>query len=391
MRSFLLLLWLGTFGLLQAATFVNDIPETVMPFGMQAQEADQSTEAKSDAISVEEEASGTRHLYATLVEKPERLFKGEIVSILIRSVITTDLFDGLAYRFSGGSGLELLSDTPERETHDHTYFDRFYFKVTGKRALLPDITPVLTLGYGEEESSEPLQGGAVETTVLNPPQNFCGILADRFTVTHVKTTVYDKANNIIVISADANRSDLGAFHLPQAGKQDFESLQQDPHFASMSYYAVLPKTMEVLRFQYFNLQSKQYERMSIPIEVDDDLVSTTSDINPVEHGHVTQKTVVFLVVFGLFFLLALWKRSWTLLAVAVAAGAYAAWLNVPLQQVCIKEGSPIYLLPMRNATVFEIAPSRYQLNAEGHIKGYTKVRLQNEQIGWVKNEDTCAD
>ncbi|WP_345972053.1 hypothetical protein [Sulfurimonas diazotrophicus] len=392
MRSLLLLLWLGTIGLLQAVTIVTDLPETVMPFTMQAEEPNDAAEVESADFSVQEdETPDTRHLYATLVEKPERLFKGEIVSIVIRTVITTDLFDDLSYRFSGGSGLSLLSDSPERERQEHTYLDRFYFKVTGKRALLPDITPVLTLGYGEEESSAPIQGGAIEATVLNPPKNFCGILADRFAITHVKTTVYDKGHNIIVISADANRSDLRDFHLSEAGKQDFESLQINPHFASMSYYAVLPKTVEVLRFQYFNLQNKRYERISIPIEVDDDLVSTTSDINPIEHGHVAQKTIIFLVLFLLFFLLALWKRSWTLLAVGIAAGGYAAWLNIPLQQVCIKEGAPIYLLPMRNATVFEITPQRHQLDAEGHSKGYTKIRLQNDQIGWVKNEDTCAD
>jgi len=390
MRSLLLLLWLGTFGLLQAATIITEIPETVMPSTTQA-------ESNEDAPAVEESSpfslfgrAPERHLYATLTEKPERLFKGEIVSIAIRTVITTDRFDKLIYRFNGGSGLELLSETPEREQYDHTYVDRFYFKVTGTRVLFPEVTPVLIMGYSNEETSVPIQGGAVEATVLNPPESFCGILADNFTVTHTKTTSYDNGHNIIVISADANRSDLGAFRLAQAGKQNFESLQNSPQFSAMSYYAVLPKSVEVLRFQYFNLQTKRYERVNLPIEVDDDLVSTTSDINPVEHGHDMQKTVIALVIAGLFFLLALWKRSWSLLAITVAAGGYAAWLNVPLKQVCIKEGAPVYLLPMRNATVFEITPARHEIAAEGYVKGYTKVRLGNNQIGWVKDEDTCA-
>jgi len=382
MRSVLLLLWLGFFGLLQAAQFVTEVPQTIMPLSQQYEEG--------DAAEASGASSKTRRLYTTLVTKPDRVFKGEIFSITLRSIVTTDSFDTLEYRFSGGSGVKLLSDRPERTAQDHTYTERFFFKVTGEMAFLPDITPVLSFGFADEEVSDMIVGGTIDVTVLNPPRDFCGVLADRLEITHAKTTAYDKEHNIIVLMADANRSDLGDFRIAAASKQNFESLHSDPHLSKMSYYAVLPAAVENLHFQYFNLQTKSYDRISIPIRVDSDLVSTTSDINPTEHGHNVQKAIVFGSVALLLLLLALWKRSWTLLIVAVGAGGYAAWLNIPLQQVCVKEGAPIYLLPMHNATVFEIAPRRYQLEKQGHIEKYTKVRLLNDKIGWVKDEDICA-
>jgi hypothetical protein len=397
MRTILLALVLALFGMLHADDVRFDLPETEMPLEASQQQSDSESpsffwesEEENATAEAAAETPAARHLYTTLVEKPERLFKGEIFSITLRSILTTDLFDALEYTFSGGTGIERLSEEPEREFRDHAYFDRFYFKVTGSRAVLPNITPSVTVSYDYDEISKTIPGERIDVTVLNPPKNFGGILADRFTVTHAKTTEYDKHHNIIVFMAEANRSDLGDFTIASARQQSFESLHVDPRGSTMTYYAVLPDTVETLKFQYFNLRTQRYDRIAIPIEVDDDLVSTTTDISPIEHGHNYQKSIIFGTTAAVFFLLALWRRSWTLLAFALAAGGYAAWLNIPLREVCIKEGAPIYLLPMRNATVFEITPTRYKLEMQGHVKDYTKVRLLNNKIGWVKDEDTCA-
>lgn len=391
MRAFLILLWLLCLGT-ATASGVAALPETY--FMLQDETDDGGENGGFDdgntTVFDLQEAPQERYLYSSIVSKPERLFKGEIFSVTLRSIVTTEAFETLQYRFEGGTGVELLTPEPERDYHDHAYFDRFYFKVTGAQAVLPGITPFLTFGSGRTSDSEPLQGGSIDVTVLNPPKDFCGILADRFVITHVKTTVYDKKHAIVVFMADANRSNLGDFTIPGAGKQNFESLRSDAYGSTMTYFAVVPNTLEALQFRFFNLGTKTYERISIPIEIDDDLVSTISDLTPRDHGHDYQKTIIFAALAALFFLLALWKRSWLILLLALAAGGYAAWLSIPLRKVCIRQDAPIYLLPMRNAPVFERTPVRYELEKQGHVKDYTKVRLLNDKIGWVKDEDTCA-
>ena len=390
MRTFLILLWLFCLGTVNASG-ATALPETY--FMMQDETDDSGEPGLDDGNTTVVElplAPQERYLYSSIVSKPERLFKGEIFPLTLRTIVTTEAFETLQYRFEGGTGVELLTPEPERDYHDHAYFDRFYFKVTGAQAVLPEITPFLTFGSGRTSDSAPLRGGAVDVTVLNPPKDFCGILADRFVITHVKTTVYDKKHAIVVFMADANRSDLGDFTVPGAAKQSFESLRSAPRGSTMTYYAVLPDTLETLQFRFFNLETKMYERVTVPIEIDDDLVSTISDLTPKDHGHDYQKAILFATLAVLFFLLAIWKRSWLMLLLALAAGGYAAWLSVPLRKVCIRQDAPIYLLPMRNAPVFEQTPVRYELEAQGHVKDYTKVRLLNDKIGWVKDEDTCA-
>ena len=70
--------------------------------------------------------------------------------------------------------------------------------------------------------------------------------------------------------------------------------------------------------------------------------------------------------------------------------AYTLYLSIPEQEVCIKAGSNIYLLPVENGTIFETTPRKYHLPKEGSVTNFTKVKLQNDKIGWVKNEDTCS-
>jgi hypothetical protein len=63
---------------------------------------------------------------------------------------------------------------------------------------------------------------------------------------------------------------------------------------------------------------------------------------------------------------------------------------LPAKEVCIKQGAQLQLLPVDNGTIFETTSSQYTLTKEGTAKGYTKVKLTNDKIGWVKNEDICS-
>ena len=340
-----------------------------------------------DAIT--EDATG-RQLYATVASLPKQLFVGQIFSIEIRAVVTTGGIEELRYRFNGGRDVERIETPPVRRYTNHTFYDRIYFKATGPNVRLPDITPILVFSRYYAERYAPIAGESIETTTLNPPKDFSGLIAKEVKILHTKTTPYDRDHVILVFMADVNQSDAQRFHLPQATAQGFESFRQERDNAAFTYYAVLPKTLHALRLSYFDLGQKEYRRLKIPIVVEDDSVSTQSDLKPTEQSHDFLKALVFGGLAAILLIAAAFKRSWFFFLLAVGAGGYAAWLGAPIRHVCIKQGSPLYLLPMRNATVFEIAPTNYELEVEGHIDGYTKVKLHNDKIGWVKDEDTCT-
>ena len=61
-----------------------------------------------------------------------------------------------------------------------------------------------------------------------------------------------------------------------------------------------------------------------------------------------------------------------------------------LRRFVLNPNSYIYLLPVKNGTIFETTQGVTYLMEEGNIKSHTKVKLLNNKIGWVKHEDLCA-
>ena len=100
--------------------------------------------------------------------------------------------------------------------------------------------------------------------------------------------------------------------------------------------------------------------------------------------NIAAATAVIILVF------ALWRRKFIYLILILFPLIYIIYFATPSEDVCIKQGSTIYLLPVHNGTIFETTPSQYTLPKEGSVKDFTKVKLKNEKIGWVKNEDLCS-
>ncbi len=334
----------------------------------------------SSAIASESE----KVLYLSYDEPPQRVIKGEYFPITLKLLSTIGSYEKLRYSFKDAKGVRLLSQQPRRIKRGNYYYDTFYFTATQTKASTPRISASLAT-HRATLPSLPL-----DVIVLNPKRDYAHILAETFTIINYKTTIYDQEHNIVVFSAKATRCNLTNFTLSHAIKQGFESKKFGIGTSSMTYYAIIPKQDDNLIFTYFNLKKQQFEKIIIPIIVDDDRVSTQSGLTPVESKHQRIKLIAAssLVVVALGLLL--YTRN-LLFLLLIAAPAYYIYITaMPTEYVCIKPESPVQLLPMNNGTVFETIPSQLTLEAQGKVGDFTKVELQNKQIGWVHHENLCT-
>jgi hypothetical protein len=330
-------------------------------------------------------------LYLSYVDVPERVFKGEIFPVTLKSLSTIRTFDAITYAFKRSQGVKLLNREPERRTEGPYFIDTFYFLATGQVIRTPDIHATLIAGddvRGERDAILP--GERVESVVLNPGRDYAHILADSFRIDKSKTNRYNDKYNILVFQATAEHCHLESFSLNGVKKQGFESIEPSIDTSTMTYYAIIPRKLESLNFSYFNLKSRRFQNMSIPIVVEDDTVSTQSDLKPVEHGHTLLKIAAASGIGLVGFVLLLVYRKWWYLPLLIVPAAYIAYIAVPTEDVCVKEESPIYLLPMDNGTVFKMTQTRRIHEVQGSTEGFTKIKLDDSKIGWVKNEDLCA-
>jgi len=321
-------------------------------------------------------------------EAPDRVIKGEIFPITIKVLSTVQNKSKIEYEFLNFSGLKQLTYTPKRKIDGKYYFETFYFLSTSTKAKLPDIKASLLVDGNKSTSM--LNGANLSVVKLNPKNNFSNVIANKFEIVNYKTTSYDNEHNIIVLMAKANNSDLSKMNFKNVYKQEIESISKSHIESKITYIIVIDKKIDNFSFSYFNLIKNSFETINIPIIVQDDGVTTQTDLKPKNQTHERVKMYIAILLVVILFIFIVWRKKYIYLLLLTIPLFYIAQKAMPTKEVCIKKGSKIYLLPVNNGTIFELTKDVYHLPKEGSIENFVKVKLKNEKIGWVKNEDTCS-
>jgi hypothetical protein len=330
-------------------------------------------------------------IYLSYKKIPKRVLKGEIFTVTIKTLSTVQDFTDVTYELSGSSGLKLLSEYPSRDMDEKYYYETFYYLVEDSSARLPDIEATL-LNYNDDQfKTTILEGKTLNVVALNPKDNFSNIIANSFELDAYKTTSYDQNSNILVFTASATNCDIASFKLSSIQKQGAESIIESYFDSKITYYAVIDKDLTTFSFSYFNLNKNRFINIDIPIIVNDDSVTTQSDLKPKDQSHELLKMQIATAIAVFGFIIVLWRRKYVYLIFVLLPLAYVIYIGLPSKEVCIKEGSDIQLLPVTNGTIFETTPRVYHLQKEGEAKDFTKVKLQNNKIGWVRDEDICSN
>jgi len=341
-------------------------------------------------LNKEETLSLPKVLYLSYEELPTRVLKGEIFKVTIKTLSTVKDFVDITYELSDSEGLKLLSDFPSREIDSKYYYETFYFLATSDKIRLPDFKANLLDYNNRDYKRTTLLGQELNVISLNPKKNFANIIAESFELIEYKTTTYDTTHNIVIFVATATSCDIAAFKLNNIYKQGIESVLESYFDSKITYYAIIDKKIENLQFSYFNTNKNKFVPIKIPIIVTDDSVTTQSDLKPKDQSRERLKIVIAGVVTLVGFAIIVWRKRYIYLIFTIFPLAYIIYIGIPSKEICIKQGSKIYLLPVANGTIFETTPSRYHLQEEGSTKDWTKVQLRNKKIGWVRHEDICS-
>ena len=332
---------------------------------------------------------GDQVVYLSYDKVPQRVIKGEIFSVTIKSISTLSNDSNVSYSFSNDSGVQILNFLPQREIRGKYNYDTFNFLTTKSKARLPDIEASL-IDKEEEFNSTTLLGLKLNVITLNPKTNFSNIIADSFELLEYKTTSYDNLYNIVVFVAQAKKCDLNAMSFSNVKKQGVESVTESYDESRITYYVVINKELEKFSFSYFDLTKNNFSLIDIPIVVIDDSVVTQSDLKPKDQSRERLKIEIAAVVAFVGFFFILWRKKYVYLALIFIPLGYILYNSIPEKNVCVKQGSELRLLPVSNGTILETTEIRYLLPKEGSLDGFIKVKLKNEKIGWVKNEDICS-
>ena len=264
-------------------------------------------------------------------------------------------------------------------------FYTFYFKTTQRVFKIPSITILL------KDNEIKLDGVEIPVEPLAKRGNFSGVIASGLKIKSYQASVYDESTNLITISIEAHDANLEDIYVPDALKDGIENLKRTGSKIEGNYYIVLPSKQSKLKFSYFDTMKDKFIDKEIPISIDDGSVAAQTDLNPKDDSFEILKKYTLIGLITILVLLFLWKRDFFYLIVAVIAAAILLTFYTPLSKVCIKSGSPIYIIPTPNSTISLYTDQQFTTTKLGDRGEYNKIEYTNGIIGWVKDEDICKN
>jgi hypothetical protein len=220
------------------------------------------------------------------------------------------------------------------------------------------------------------------TKKLEHIKDFCNVLAEKMLLKNIIASRYNDKYNMISFTIIAQNANLKDFSLSLKD----ENLTVNTPYKKATYLGLIEKKHKFLKFYYFNTKNDNYEKITAPVNLKEETISTQTNLNPEENTLFTPFNILLLSLCAFFIIVFLvYQRIW-LLIFPVMITAFLIYKNLPKGETYLARGTKIYILPTRNSTVFYIAPVGTKVKILKKKTKYTKIKIDNK-IGWVKNED----
>ncbi|OCR21311.1 hypothetical protein BA917_00825 [Helicobacter pullorum] len=354
---------------------------------LESKETKTTRENKTNSNYAEEYPSlVAKNVYLNLLNPPQDiLYVNQIIPIEMKLLIFSDYSNITTNFILENESIEVLN--PDEKwilNQDSSLKNTFYFKIKQPSYTIPKIEVVVKTNEGEaKEATQAIEGKAI---VLERKGVYSQVVAQDLQILDTKITSYDSQNNLVVLQIQGNMANLFDFHLAAYSQQGIESKSGDYKESVIFYYVIVPKSLEVLSFDYFNIQSKKYVELQVENLSQDDRISTQSDIKPkntLQIYKILAAIFLAIVFFGLYF----YKRKIIFLILGICVLAVLFYLLSIKTAVSLKPDAEIRIQPTFNSTIILKTKDVIEVKILADRHGYYKVLLEDERIGWVKEDD----
>lgn len=178
-------------------------------------------------------------------------------------------------------------------------------------------------------------------------ERFSNIIADNIILKAYKTKQYNNNSALTIIDIDAINSNLEDFKLKNVEEQGLSNLKEWEDIQNLVYYFVTPIYQKNLTFTYYNTKTNSFKDVKVPLVLQNELVSTQTDLNPNDSTFEKYKKIAAIVVFVIFLLIFIWKRYKIVLFLTIISLITAVLYNLPNSTGIVKPDSFVYILPTK--------------------------------------------
>lgn len=283
--------------------------------------------------------------------------------------------------------MQQLTRNINYESQNGVYKARIYLQANTANARLNGIEAKLyrnTELVGESE----LALAQIKIDNLDFNKNYVNLVASELKISNIKCTVYDNESIICGMDAKANNTNFNNFLLKSAKSQSITNVGKDYENARCSIALIFPDNTKQFSFSYFDPIENKFIDFSHNVVVESEEISTQIDLNPItkEINFYMQIGSLVLAVICLVIVL-IFKRFFSLIAVAIIFVAFSFVSDANYSKAVLKKEAIVRILPTHNSTIFYKNQAEREVDVLAKQGGYSKIALDDDTSGWVKDED----
>ncbi len=358
----------------------DDIP----PSELKKKSSDILKDVKKMQIEEMDGVVQTQNIYLNVIKIPKKAIKNQRIKITIKATITRDDVVDIKSVFTNQKSIKVYNNRPIwKKIDDNTYKVDYYIKFISTEYKKISLKVVVLFKNGLS-STAIITLPKVNVVPLSTNRYFCGVLADDFKLLTKVAKKYDDNLNIILMEINATNSNLDDFKIPYAIKSGVDEIIESDNNQKAYSFAIVANYLKKFKFSYFNTKTNYYEVFDFDIVTKDQTVSTQTDLNPHKSEYLIYKTIALLIVAFIFLIIFIQNKSYIVLTFVILLLFYVGYINLPMRSITLQKGVKLKILPTQNSTIFYIVPYTMEADIAYERKGYYKVILPNQKIGWVK-------
>ena len=329
-------------------------------------------------------------IFLSYINRPTRVYKDQIFELKLKALIAID-FEDMKTEFEDILHVELFNpNSPWVEIAPNHYENTYYLKALQNDAKLPKILLTLVKDSVDIEGKilEPFE---LQIISLIGDRFYSGVLAQNLNLTRYKTTRFDTNSLITVVELDSKNANLENFHFKDVIKSGIEHIEGEFPDRSMVAYAIFNDNESDVIFTYFNLEANKFERITLPVVLEESEVSTQTGLNPNESAFNRYNELLMLIFGIIFILISILKKRYYYLIISAILFGYLIYLNFVFSTITIKENSRIRILPMEKSTIFFTIDQPTKVQKIGTSGDFIKLLFDDGRIGWVRSSSVSKN
>lgn len=272
---------------------------------------------------------------------------------------------------------------------EDTYSITYVFKIKSSNAIIPAFEVNAISQDGSIIDSFLVESIAINALDLHQNKRYVGVVADSLQLGAYKARSYDEEYNLVAFEISAKNANLEDFKLPSVEKQGIERSNFTSVESSAIFYALIPKNIQSVSFEYFSLNNNRFEEIRFPAIPNAQNAEFQEDLKP-KNTYLLYTAlsigVLGLICVGLGFVCKA-PFKYAIWALAVIIFAYLLHYMLYSKSGVVSPNKHIWILPTHNSTLLETTTKPIEVKIIGEYSGYYKIITPEEKVGWVKQDD----